>query len=257
MEITEEMRAEILSAFESGEDPHAIAKRHGISYKRLFKITSAAGLHRRRNKLSEDDEQEVVRRYEANDLLTSIARDFGCCKDTVKNIARRHGCEPRAEGGQLRRYTAEEKSQMESWYDSGMSQDEIARRVGASQAAVSRYLRSTGRYGYRASAGKNASRYKNGRIFIHGYVYLLVEDGDPFASMRNSMGYVAEHRLVMAQKLGRPLARSETVHHINGDKTDNRRRNLQLRQGNHGKGIVLKCNQCGSHDIKAIKLPGG
>lgn len=257
MEITEEMRAEILSAFKSGEDPHVIAKRHGISYKRVFRVSSAAGLHRRRNKLSEEDELEVVRRYLADEDLAPIARDFGCSAATVKNIAKRHGCRPRPVGGPFRRYTEGEKRQMESWYDEGVSQDEIARRLGASQPNVSRYLRSTGRYGYRAGAGKNASRYKGGRVLLNGYVYVLVEADSPFASMRNSSGYIPEHRLVMAQKLGRPLARSETVHHINGDKTDNRRRNLQLRQGNHGKGIVLKCNQCGSHDIKAIKLPGG
>jgi hypothetical protein len=49
-----------------------------------------------------------------------------------------------------------------------------------------------------------------------------------FKSMARKDGYVMEHRLIMAQHLGRPLKRSEVVHHLNHDPADNRLENLRL-----------------------------
>lgn len=50
----------------------------------------------------------------------------------------------------------------------------------------------------------------------------------PDHPMAQRNGHVLEHRLVMSNALGRPLRANESVHHVNGDRADNRLENLEL-----------------------------
>lgn len=104
--------------------------------------------------------------------------------------------------------------------------------------------------------GENHHAWKGGRHpNLRGYIQVSVNDNHPLASMRATEAhYVLEHRLVMAEALGRPLESHETVHHINGVRDDNRLENLQLRIGNHGAGVVMTCRDCGSHNVASSPL---
>lgn len=83
--------------------------------------------------------------------------------------------------------------------------------------------------------GKGHGMWKGGRIVNGGgYVEVWVDKTNPYYQMANHYNYIPEHRLVMAQSLGRCLLKEEIVHHKNGIKTDNQIENLELtKNGKH------------------------
>jgi hypothetical protein len=66
--------------------------------------------------------------------------------------------------------------------------------------------------------GGSVVNRKDGYVSIH----------DPTHPAAKSDGYVLEHRLVMERHLRRSLLKHENIHHINGDRADNRLENLEL-----------------------------
>lgn len=69
----------------------------------------------------------------------------------------------------------------------------------------------------------NKRAYKN-KIFVGGYYYIYMPE-HPNAIKKHR--YIAEHRYVVEQKIGRYLTKNEIAHHINGNKQDNRPENLE------------------------------
>lgn len=73
--------------------------------------------------------------------------------------------------------------------------------------------------------GKKGGNNKGGKHKRkNGYIDIWIPE---HPNSRKS-GYIAEHRYVMSQHIGRPLRKDEIVHYINEDKSDNRIENLQI-----------------------------
>ena len=74
--------------------------------------------------------------------------------------------------------------------------------------------------------GEKNGFWKGGRsIASNGYVLIRVGKDHPLADVR---GYAYEHRIVAAEKLGRPLRGKEIAHHIDGDKKNNSPENIEV-----------------------------
>lgn len=70
-------------------------------------------------------------------------------------------------------------------------------------------------YDYKSEHSPHKTYTENGYIVVHKRGY-------------NKRGNAKQHRLIMEEHLGRKLLKDEVVHHINGDKKDNRIENLRV-----------------------------
>lgn len=111
-------------------------------------------------------------------------------------------------------------------------------RKGKSVCKVEGCERPAGQRGFCPAHYKRVLKYGHPQADIPirevsgtGYVnhgYYIVPVPKRFRHLSNGDSSLPEHRFVVAKHLGRPLRKDENVHHINGDKLDNRLENLEL-----------------------------
>lgn len=238
----------------------AVAQELRVGHSTILRILAkhgvrSEGLARYRQKARRFNDAEaavLAERYRAGAWTADLVRDFGGSFYSVKKAILSQGVELRDNPAPLE--SADEITDILRRYEEGASQQAISFETGRSQSFISRVIRKYGQ-ARPTPTGANHPNWKGGRyVDSAGYVRVLLSPGDPLRSMALKEGHVLEHRVVMARSLGRPLAPRETVHHINGDRSDNRLENLQIRHGSHGKHSAFRCADCGSHNVMAAPL---
>lgn len=188
--------------------------------------------------------------------MTNLAAQYGCNFVTIHYLLKRHKITCRSRGG-CTGVTTEQEKEICSRYLSGDSVEDLRDNFHCSQPVINRILYNNNipkRSANGAKPRENHHNWKGGRLPSGDYIKVLLPRDDELHCMTDRAGYVLEHRLVMAKYLGRPLFKWETVHHKDNLKRHNVITNLQLRIGNHGVGISLKCAACGGINLIPSEL---
>jgi transposase-like protein len=160
--------------------------------------------------------KEELRRLYWDEGLTAraIGTMHGVSGTTIRRWMRKHSI-PRRTSAEIRRRllcTAEELHRL--YWDEGLSAAAIGDMHDVTPGAVYRLMRKHG----------VPCRWPGG-VAPDGST---CQNGDGYIRIKVNGKWVLEHRHLMEQHQGRKLELFEDVHHINGDRADNRIENLQI-----------------------------
>jgi transposase len=260
----EELRKLAAELYSKLGDGHAVARRLDLSSTTTYRLLNEAGIElstlpeisARKKKLAGEKAMLVAKDYADGMSMAKISRKHGVGQHAIYSALKDAGIERRPRGQQPRKFKeGDEQEILRLFVDDELTQGQIAVRFNTHQSTISKILRRNGIFSQEHARGDRHGNWKGGKILTgSGYFQVILPVEDDLASMRDTMGYVLEHRLVMARALGRPLQEWETVHHINGNREDNRLENLQLRIGKHGKGQAYRCADCGSYHVVPVEI---
>lgn len=261
-EGNEQDRRELVAAYVAGNGISVLARKFKINKRRVTQVLEEAGVTWRhaggKLRFSDEEAAEIARAYLAGESMKQIARRHEADTKVIRDCVIRAGVQLRPLGAPAF-WTEDRKTEAVQRYQTGEQLQDIAAAMGCGRDSLTGTLVELGVHEKKhwELRGEDHHAWRGGRVVDSaGYIRIKVTAVEPLLADEIRGGYMMEHRLVMARLLGRRLLKSETVHHVNGNRQDNRPENLQLRQGKHGRGSIFRCAACGSHNIEAIYIAG-
>ena len=224
-----------LARYQSGVSLRAVAQEFDVPESTLRRRLAGAGAVLRREKPLRLSFGEMRRLYEQEGMSArELAPLAGVALQTVQRRLERAGVHIRDWSEKTERtrekisaaqHRKVDETRLRDLHARGMSCQEMAEVFGCGDEAVRRTLIRLGLLRLAPQARPERNVFWRGGYAVDEDGYILVRlPGHPDASGN----YVRQHRLVMAEKLGRPLAPGEVVDHRNGDTSDNDPGNLRL-----------------------------
>lgn len=241
---------ELVQLYADGTNIGPLARRYQVRNQTVTEILLRHGVKLRHGGVHHDRIRsdsicrEIGEKYRSGAGMRALAREYDCSTPTITKALDRAGVSRRAYGRQTT-WTPEFEQRIAEMDDAGWSIGEIAAHLTVPERSVLAFMRQTGRI----ELPPAGTRRKIGK-----YVQVVPTDDDLDYVKVYPSGYVLEHRLVMGRKLGRKLTAQETVHHVDGNGTNNTEENLQLRSGQHGKHQARVCGDCGSSNVVSVPL---
>lgn len=198
------------------------------------------------------DPADVARLWPELRSCPKIAEVLGCTPEQARAALNQAGIRP-GSGRQPEHRIS--RGDLSALYESGMSQNEIADRLGWERATLGYWFRKYGlsARGHGSPGAKNPS-WRGGRYTDRDGYVLLHCPGHPHT---RENGKVLEHRLVMEKHIGRYLDPDEVVHHIDGNRSNNAISNLELyaRNSEHlASELAGKCPRWTPEGLRAIQI---
>ena len=211
-------------------------------------------------KFTQEIELEIVNKYISWVKSSELVREYKMDRKWINNLLKRHWL---AHITKTRKWWKPKidtniiDKEIIRLHSEWLSQTQIWKSVWLSQCVISRVIRNN----WLTANTPIRKKWKDSQwwkwwILQNEECYRLTHYDIHWwpKEMYNKMWYVHEHRIIMAHYLWRALLRSETIHHIDWDRSNNNINNLQLRIWQHGKWQVYCCGECWSKKLTPIKI---
>jgi len=123
-------------------------------------------------------------------------------------------------------------------------------KLGVRQGHPQRFVKG---HATRTMLGERSSRWNGGKLTRYGRIFRFIGKGEPMADVN---GYAAEHRLVFAKAIGRPLTKAEQVHHMDFNPANNDIANLLILTRSTHRRLHGFLNRGSSHEEAMREICG-